>query len=155
MLSTLIHNGRRRPAPRMLGLGTLLVAACACSQAIPEGLIIEDARVREPAPGRDMTAGYFTARNTTAEAIVVVGASSPAARAVEMHVTEADGDMLRMRQLQRVEIGAGETVRFEPGGRHLMLFGVNPPEDGLDIVFEHADGASTTAHFRTVALGGD
>lgn len=136
-------------------LVVLLGAGTGCSPPIPDGLVIEDARVRAPAPGRDMTAGYFIARNTAATDIVLVGASSPAARAVEMHVSEADGDMVRMRQLPQVEIGAGATVRFEPGGRHLMLFGVSLPEDGLDIVFEHADGASTTAHFRTVSLGGN
>lgn len=145
----------RRSSPRRLLLAALLAAVSGCSPAPPAGLVIEDARVREPAPGRDMTAGYFTARNSTGQAIVLVGASSPAARAVEMHVTEANGDMMRMRQLEQVEIGAGETVRFEPGGRHLMLFGVTLAEDGLDIVFEHTDGASTTAHFRIVSLGGD
>jgi copper(I)-binding protein len=150
-----VRIARRRPIPRWPLLVALLAVAAGCSPAPPEGLVIEDARVRAPAPGRDMTAGYFTARNTSTAAIVLVAASSPAARAVEMHVSEADGDMMRMRRLERVEIGAGETVRFEPGGRHLMLFGVSPPEDGLDIVFEHADGASSTAHFRTVSLGGD
>lgn len=146
---------RRRSSLRGPMLLALVAVAAGCSPALPDGLVIEDARVREPAPGRDMTAGYFTARNTSAADIVLVAARSPAARAVEMHVSEADGDVMRMRRLEQVEIGAGETVRFEPGGRHLMLFGVSPPEDGLDIVFEHADGATTTAHFRTVSLGGD
>ncbi len=118
------------------------------------GLEIEDARVREPVPGRTMTAGYFTARNRADQAVTLVAVSSPAAASVEMHVSEQDGDMMRMRQLDSVEIGAGETVRFEPGGRHLMLFGIESlPEEGIDLVFERSDGETMTVRFRTASLG--
>lgn len=147
------------PATAALLLAALLtLSGCggAASDAVATaaGLEITDARVREPVPGRTMTAGYFTARNTTDRALTLVAVSSPAAESVEMHVSERDGDMMRMRQLEAVEIGTRETVRFEPGGRHLMLFGIESlPAEGIDVTFERSDGKTTTVRFRTVSLG--
>jgi copper(I)-binding protein len=52
----------------------------------------------------------------------LVGADTPAALAVEVHRTEvsADGRAV-MRLLDEVELPAGGTVRFRPGGLHLMV----------------------------------
>lgn len=145
-------------AAALLLAALLALGGCGgtASDAAPTaaGLEITDARVREPVPGRTMTAGYFTARNTTDRAMTLVAVSSPAAGSVEMHVSEQDGDMMRMRQLDSVEIGGGNTVRFEPGGRHLMLFGIESlPAEGIDVTFERSDGETTTVRFRTVSLG--
>lgn len=143
---------------RALLLGALLtaLAGVGCSPAGPAAeLMIEDARVREPAPGTDKTAGYFTLHNHSGAAVVITGASSPDARAVEMHVTESEGGMTRMRRIRQLEVDAGETVRFEPGGRHLMLFGVGALDDGIEISLQRSDGAAVTARFRTLSLGGD
>jgi len=52
----------------------------------------------------------------------LVGAESDAALAVEIHRTEiTDEGRAVMRKLDGVELPAGETVRFRPGGLHLML----------------------------------
>lgn len=139
---------RRRPAP-WLCLALLLGG---CAPAAPE-LEISDARVRAPIPGRDMTAGYFNVQNHGAEAVVLTGADSAAARAVEMHLTTSDGGMMQMRRLDEVVVEAGDTVRFEPGGRHLMLFGVSSLGDGIDITLRRSNGEPIVARFTTVAVG--
>jgi len=51
----------------------------------------------------------------------LVGADTPSALGVELHLTEiVDGQAL-MTELESIEIRAGETVRFRPGELHLML----------------------------------
>ena len=119
-------------------------------------LEVGDARVRALIPGQDKTVGYFTARNGSDETVVLVGAQSEAARAVEMHTTLRDGDMVRMRRLAEVEIEPGETVRFEPGGRHLMLFGVTALGEGVEIGLLRRDGAEIRVRFsiEQLATGG-
>lgn len=120
-----------------------------------DALTIREARVRGLIPGRDMTAAYFTAENHGGQPVVLVGASSGGARAVEMHVTVRDGEMTRMRRLSEVEIPAGGTVRFEPGGRHLMLFGVTQLDGGMDIDLERRDGTRSRVRFETIPMGGE
>ena len=39
-----------------------------------------------------------------------------------MHETRTVEGMSRMRPLERLAVAAGETVKLEPGGKHLMLF---------------------------------
>jgi periplasmic copper chaperone A len=84
---------------------------------------------------------------------VLTGAYSDVVRAIEMHVTLRDGDMVRMRRLEEVVIAAGETVRFEPGGRHLMLFGVSELTEPVEIVLQQRDGPDVRLPFRVMAIG--
>lgn len=161
---TMSRPGSRGPGrrPSQGRLYCLLLAAAlagsACSgpdTGASAALVISEARVRALIPGQDKTAGYFSARNGTADAVVLSGARSEQARSIEMHVTVQDGDMMRMRRLEAVEIAPGETVRFEPGGRHLMVFGVDSLEAGMDIDLELGDGTTVPVHFETIATGGE
>ncbi|MEZ5560695.1 MAG: copper chaperone PCu(A)C [Pseudomonadales bacterium] len=112
-----------------------------------------EARVRQPIPGQDKTVGYFTARNDGTAPIVLVGAQSPSLRSIEMHAILHDGDMVRMRRQQTVEIAPGETVRFQPGGLHLMIFGTAGLGETVDIELVTASGGRVPVTFRTFALG--
>jgi copper(I)-binding protein len=57
----------------------------------------------------------------------LLGASTPVAEQAEMHTsTQVDG-MMQMRPLERLDLAAGESAEFEPGGRHLMLTGLRQP----------------------------
>lgn len=99
------------------------LALCACTPGPTPPPEIGAARVMLPPPGGAMAAGYFELRNPGHRSLVLQSVSSPAFASVEMHETvEVDG-LSRMRELETVTVPAGETVRFEPGGRHLMLMG--------------------------------
>jgi copper(I)-binding protein len=131
-----------------------LLAAGGCSQATGgDGLEVIDARLRALIPGQDMTAGYFTLNNRGRAPITVVGAESDAARSIEMHTTVQDGEVVRMRRLQEVVVPPGEAVRFEPGGRHLMLFGVSSLHDATEVVLLRKDGKRVVVSFETIPLG--
>lgn len=82
---------------------------------------IRDAWVRPVPPGARMTAGYLSLHNPGPEPLVVVGVESPLFGSIEMHGTVVEDGMARMRHQETVTVAPGETVRFEPGGLHLML----------------------------------
>jgi copper(I)-binding protein len=132
------------------------LAFCCCLAALTaraDELVIDEARVRELIPGRDTTSAYLRVTNPGPEPVTISGAESPSARAIEFHVTERDGDMLRMRRLPSVTIAAGATVSFEPGGRHLMLFGVGNLADQVSIQLVLGDGTRQEVGFTRVAAG--
>lgn len=140
---------------RLVVLTLAGILAGACGGPPDGGLTMSDARVRTVIPGQDRTAGYFSARNDGPLAIVLRGAHADGVRAIEMHETRRDGDLMRMRRLDSVEIAPGQTVRFQPGGRHLMLFGVTSLADEPVIVLELGDGTETAVTFATVPIGGE
>ncbi len=138
----------------VLALTPLLWTGCGGTKSEGSPLEVTDARIRAPVPGQSRTAGYFTARNVSDRTVVLTGARSPAAESVELHTTVRDGDVMRMRPLPEVVIAPGETVRFAPGGSHLMLFGVSELEDSVEITLEHGDTGETRVRFETITLGG-
>jgi copper(I)-binding protein len=80
-------------------------------------------------------------RISAREPDVLLSAATPIAEHAEMHATVSEGDMMRMRPIEQLALAAGETVRFEPGGRHFMLIDVRAPQ---------SSGASfpLTLHFK-------
>ena len=52
---------------------------------------------------------------------------SPAAASVELHSMTMDGDVMKMRQVDAIDLPAGQTVELKPGGYHLMLIGLKAP----------------------------
>jgi hypothetical protein len=71
--------------------------------------------------------GYMEIRNTGAQPDRLLAASTPLAQRVEMHVTQREGEVMRMRQVKDFEIPARERVTLRPGGSHLMLVDITRP----------------------------
>ncbi len=107
--------------------------------------VIASGWVRTPPPGRDVTAGYVTLVSETADD-QLINASSPIATRVELHTMEDDGEIMRMRQVETIDLPAGVPVYLRPGGDHLMFFGVDIASlDGeVDVTLEFASGTHTT-----------
>jgi copper(I)-binding protein len=114
---------------------------------------VENAWVREGPPTSRVLAGYMQVHNRSDAPITLTGASSPAMARVELHRTEIRDGVARMVALERVEIAAGGSLTFEPGGLHLMLFDpVEPLRAGdrieLDLAVEGAGAVSAEAEVR-------
>jgi hypothetical protein len=72
-------------------------------------------------------AGFLGIGNAGRAADRLIGASAPIARVTEIHTHVREGDILRMRPVEAIEIPAGQTVTLQPGGFHLMLIGLKEP----------------------------
>lgn len=87
-------------------------------------LYIEHPWSREMPPVAPTAAVYFVVHNNGDQADRLLGLDTPVAGKAELHEhVHADG-VMKMQQVQAVEIPAGGEVRFEPMGYHVMLFGV-------------------------------
>lgn len=81
--------------------------------------------VRLPAVEGRPAAAYFTLHGHSKDS-ALINVTSPVAIKTEMHETMAKGNMTSMAPIERVPLPADSTVAFAPGGRHVMLFDVNP-----------------------------
>jgi periplasmic copper chaperone A len=70
---------------------------------------------------------YLTLHNHSATPDRLLAASSPVASRADLHTHLHDDGVARMRQVDAVAIGPGETVAFTPGGLHIMLTGLAAP----------------------------
>ena len=87
---------------------------------------VSDAWIRATPPGAVTAAAYLTI-TSGGGADRLVDAATPAARAVELHTNVVEGGVQRMVRLSELTLPAGETVRLEPGGLHLMLIDLAKP----------------------------
>ncbi|OOG27724.1 hypothetical protein B1C78_03170 [Thioalkalivibrio denitrificans] len=108
--------------------------------------ITEAAWVRATPPNRDITAGYLTIRNTGSETRHIVAAASPVAGRVELHthIHDRESGMMQMREVESIELPAGETVQLAPGGLHLMIMNLKQdlqPGASVSLTLEFDDGS--------------
>jgi copper(I)-binding protein len=82
---------------------------------------------RATPPGATVAAGYMEIRNRGKEPDRLLGATTPAAQRVELHISVQDGDVARMRQVKSYEIAPRERYVLRPGGAHLMLVDIAQP----------------------------
>jgi len=72
-------------------------------------------------------AAYMTLMNKGSAPDKLLSASTPAAKKAEIHTHIMEGGMMKMRQVEAVEILPGEAAVFEPGGLHVMMMGLTEP----------------------------
>jgi copper(I)-binding protein len=109
------------PRARLYAALMALIACTVMAQA--PTLVVLDAWTRQ-VPGSDVAAAYLTLRNPTTKPITIVGMESSLAEHVMIHETKTVGGQSQMRPHEQLVIAPGQTVKFEPGGLHVMLMGV-------------------------------
>ncbi len=98
------------------------ISLTACGPA--QILGADDAVVKLSPLENNPSAGYLTLRGG-AEDQKLVEVTSKQADRIELHETVKEGGLTKMQTLQEVNVPAGENVEFKPGGKHLMIWGVN------------------------------
>ncbi len=95
-------------------------------------------------PGVPNGAAYLLVHNRGAAADRLLGADTPVAAKAEVHEHVHQDGLMKMRKVEgSVAIPSGGELALQPGGYHLMLFGLKQPlEDGkrfpLTLHFEKA-----------------
>jgi periplasmic copper chaperone A len=97
------------------------------SETIVGAIRIVDPWARATAGMATVGAAYMTLENTGATDDRLIEATSPVAAKTELHTHIVDGDIMRMRAVESMELPAGETVELQPGGLHIMLIGLSAP----------------------------
>jgi copper(I)-binding protein len=107
---------------RLFTLCFLMAASISCAA---DSVAISHAWARATAPGQGVGAAYLELKS--AVDLTLVKAESPAAGSVEIHKMSMKDGVMEMRMLETMELPAGEVVKLEPGGLHLMLFDLKKP----------------------------
>ena len=99
---------------------------------------------RATPPTAESGGGFLAITNTGTTPDRLIAVKSPAADKVEIHEMKMDGNIMRMREVERgIEIPPGATVELKPGGFHVMFMGLKAPfakeaKVPLTLVFEKA-----------------
>ena len=101
---------------------TLLLASSALHA---QNVEVSNAWVRSTVQGQKGTGAFMNI--TAKDGAKLVGVSSPVAGVAEVHEMKMEGDIMKMRALPVLDLPAGQTVQFKPGGYHLMLMDLKQP----------------------------
>jgi copper(I)-binding protein len=99
---------------------------------------------REIPKGATIGGGYVEIKNSGTAADRLIGGSVSVAKLFQIHQTTIDNGVAKMREATSgVEIGPGQTLKFEPGSSHLMFLHLTAPLHAGEKVhgtlqFEHA-----------------
>ncbi|MEF7615459.1 copper chaperone PCu(A)C [Aquincola sp. MAHUQ-54] len=110
---------------------TLLVCAASGAwmppaQAQPSPAVkVEAPWARPTVQGQQAGGGFLRIESKAADRLV--GGSTPVAGRVELHTMAMEGDVMRMRQLDAIDVPANKPVELKPGSLHLMLMELRAP----------------------------
>ncbi|MFY0665938.1 MAG: copper chaperone PCu(A)C [Natronospirillum sp.] len=107
------------------------------------GIQVHQPFVRLMPPMQPNTAAFMRLENASTNDRVLIGAVSDVAEAVELHTHSVVDGMMQMRQVQHIDLPAGDTVVLQPGGLHIMMIGLKAPlQDGqmVEITLQYDDG---------------
>jgi copper(I)-binding protein len=118
---------------------------------LAQSVSVDHAWARSTVAAQTSTGAFMDV--TSKEAAVLTGVSSPAAGTVEMHEMRMEGNIMKMRALDKLELPAGKTVKFTPGAYHLMLLELKHPLRAGDVVpltleIETRDGKRTKVEIK-------
>ena len=83
-----------------------------------------DGYVRLLPPGSPNTAAFMVLRNDGDKPVKLVAGASPEAGRVELHTHLHENGVMKMRQVESIEIPAKGEAVLKPGSLHIMLFEV-------------------------------
>ena len=134
----------------------MLLGGGVSARAQPSALSAQDAWIRAT-PGSDVAAAYLTLHNLSTRTISIIGVGSPRARQAMIHESTLVNGQSRMRPHEHVALRAGETLRFTPGGLHIMLQGLTRPlspgeEVPIELSLEGGGSVAVTARVRALGL---
>lgn len=107
--------------------GALLAALLFSAGVYADDIQIDNAWARATAPGQDVAGVDLTI--TSKQAATLVGVTSTASKTVSLHSMSMNPEnaMMKMREVDAIDLPAGQRVNLREGGYHLMLTGLKAP----------------------------
>jgi len=95
-----------------------------CAEDV-RGIIISNPYMPAVPPVSRTAAVYLAIENTSNRMVTLTGVSTSIAKHSMIHQSvEVDG-LMTMKHQSEIEIKPGQIIEFKPGGRHIMLMGLN------------------------------
>jgi len=102
-------------------------------------------------------AGYFTVTNAGARPVVITGASSPDCGSLMLHQSRNVNGVEQMDMVSNVTVPAHGSVKFAPGGYHLMCMSPSAnivPGRTVPVTLTFADHRTVTKPFMVRGANG-
>ena len=142
----------------LAALAITLFTASARAEDVKAGdLVISQAWSRATPSGAKIAGGYLTIENKGAAPDRLVGGGGDVAGRVEIHEMAMDNGVMKMRPLDKgLAIEPGKTVKFAPGGYHLMLMDIKQPlkqGDKVPVTLEFEKAGKVTVSLDVQGVG--
>lgn len=92
-----------------------------------ETFSVEEAHVRATPPHSKNSAAFMQIHNNSTFTHKLIAASSDIAERVELHSHVMSDGMMKMRQVEAIEVKAEDTATLRPGSFHVMFLGLKSP----------------------------
>lgn len=137
----------------------LTVASLLSTTAFAADVKVEQPWARASAGMAKAGAAFLTIHNGGTSDDRLVAAKASVSKKAELHTHIKEGDLMKMRQVEAIDVPAGETVTLQPGGMHVMFMGLNAPfKEGdhfpLTLVFEKAGDVTVDVAVQGVSAKG-
>jgi copper(I)-binding protein len=153
------------PAPKKSTLQALRSLLTAASLSLACGVVLAQAAIKVESPWARPTVqgqtggGGFLRIVGGAANDKLLSASADVAGRVELHTMTMDGNIMRMRQVDAIEVPAGKAVDLKPGGLHLMFMDLKAPlttgsSFALTLRFEKAGAMKVDVKVQPTAPAG-
>ncbi len=140
-------------------LFTVAMLGSAAAHGYKAGSIqIEHPWARATAATMPNGAAYLVLNDRGAEPDRLVSVASPIAERAELHTHLMDNGVMKMRQVDAIEISPGSPTTLAPGGLHIMLFGLKQPLTKgkafpLTLTFEKAGSVTVEVDVQAAGAG--
>lgn len=142
--------------PWLIGMS---LAARSSAAAAPDSVSVSEVWARATPAHAHMGAVYLNLRSATGDRLLQASVPHSVSGEAQLHETVAQhdssggGDTMTMRQVSSIELPAGQTIRLQPGGFHVMLIdlkhGLKAGDKlSLTLRFERAGTRKVTAEVR-------
>src|SRR5262249_4375694 len=123
------------------------IVTFACALPAFADVTVSDAWTRSTVPGQKV-AGVFMRIVSTVDT-ALIEATSPSAKIVEIHEMTKEGNVMKMKAVDRLPVPAEKPVELTPAGYHMMLFELKAPLNvgdkvPLKLTFENRGGRKLT-----------
>jgi hypothetical protein len=105
----------------------LMLFSAAVVAAENPSVRIENPQAAETPPGAKTGAVYLDIVNTGNADRLLGAEAGDVAGYIEMHATLFEGNMMRMRKVEAIDLASGATTSLKPGGMHIMLIDMKQP----------------------------
>lgn len=124
----------------------LMIVRIACNEskeaasADASKIVIKEEWIQEP-PSQRATAAFLVIENHGSKEISLVSAKAESSAATELHKMETVNDVMRMRRVDAIPVGAGDSTHLNSAtGYHIMLINLSKP-------LKEGDQIPVTLHF--------
>lgn len=140
------------------GLACLAVSSRASAADSVGNITIKEPWARATV-GAGAGAAFLTIDNAGSTPDRLIGASSPVSRTTELHTHIRDGELMRMRQVEAIDVPAKAVTTLAPGGLHIMFMQLSQPLAAggsfpLSLRFAEAGEVTVSVEVKDVAAMG-